>query len=101
MMKRRMLAALLLAFCLLGAPGLVGAESLWSDSGALYDDQKARRIGDVLTIIINESSSAARTGSAWAGETMAPAAKPTAAARMKARRVRAGAEMRGVMAFPW
>ncbi len=63
-MKRRMLAVLLLTFCLLCAPGLAGAESLWADNGGLYGDQKARQVGDVLTIIISESSSAARTGSA-------------------------------------
>lgn len=43
------------------------AASLWSDSSpaaSLYSDRKARAVGDVVTIIINESSSATRAGSA-------------------------------------
>lgn len=43
------------------------ATSLWSDTGAaanLYQDHKAREVGDSLTIIINESSSAVRDGKA-------------------------------------
>lgn len=43
------------------------AASLWVDnspSASLYADRKANAVGDVLTIIINESSSASRTGSA-------------------------------------
>ena len=63
-MKNRLLAMVLLTWCLVGMPMLVGAESLWSDNAGLYGDSKARQVGDVLTIIINESSSAARTGSA-------------------------------------
>ena len=35
------------------------AKSLWRDSGSwsLYSDRKAREVGDILTIVINESSS--------------------------------------------
>lgn len=43
------------------------AASLWSDNSpaaSLYSDRKARAVGDVVTIIINESSSATRSGSA-------------------------------------
>lgn len=43
------------------------ASSLWSDNSpaaSLYGDRKARVVGDVVTIIINESSSATRAGSA-------------------------------------
>ena len=43
------------------------ASSLWKDNSSaasLYSDRKARAVGDVLTIIINESSSATREGSA-------------------------------------
>lgn len=43
------------------------ASSLWSDSSptaSLYSDRKARAVGDVLTILINESSSATREGKA-------------------------------------
>ncbi|EIW15959.1 MULTISPECIES: flagellar basal body L-ring protein FlgH [Pelosinus] len=45
----------------------VSAMSLWSDSGAsssLYGDYKARAVGDTLTIIISENSSANRAGNA-------------------------------------
>lgn len=43
------------------------AMSLWSDSGTgtnLYGDYKARAVGDTLTIIISETSSANRAGNA-------------------------------------
>ncbi len=45
----------------------VQAESLWSDSApasVLFGDQRARTVGDILTIVVNESSSAVRTGTA-------------------------------------
>jgi flagellar L-ring protein precursor FlgH len=38
------------------------AASLWSDQSSMFGDRKARAVGDSLTIIINESSSASRTG---------------------------------------
>ena len=44
----------------------VHADSLWNDSSpttVLFGDQRARAVGDTLTIIINETSSASRTGS--------------------------------------
>lgn len=42
-----------------------GAVSLWSDDGfGLYGDRKARNVGDIITIIISESSSATRANSA-------------------------------------
>ena len=62
-MKRRLLVVLL-TLCIACMPVIAAAESLWSDNAALYGDAKARNVGDVLTIIISESSSAARTGSA-------------------------------------
>lgn len=43
------------------------ASSLWSDNSpaaSLYGDRKARAVGDVVTIIINETSSASREGKA-------------------------------------
>ncbi|MBP2665726.1 MAG: flgH [Firmicutes bacterium] len=42
------------------------ADSLWSDAAptsVIFGDQRARAVGDILTIIISESSTAARTGS--------------------------------------
>ena len=44
----------------------VQAASLWSDTaaaGVLVSDQRARAIGDILTVIVSESTTAARTGS--------------------------------------
>jgi flagellar L-ring protein precursor FlgH len=38
------------------------AASLWSDGGSLFSDRKARAVGDTLTIIISEVSSAKRSG---------------------------------------
>lgn len=43
---------------------VVQAASLWSDSANLYSDHKAHVVGDILTILINESSSASRVGKA-------------------------------------
>jgi len=43
------------------------AMSLWSDAGApisMYSDRKAHAVGDTLTIVISESSSANRAGTA-------------------------------------
>lgn len=62
-MKKNLIAMLTVAFCMAFAP-LAGAESLWSDNPGLYGDFKARSVGDVLTIVISETSSAARTGAA-------------------------------------
>lgn len=45
----------------------VSAMSLWSDTGGnvnMYGDRKAQAVGDTLTIIINENSSANRVGKA-------------------------------------
>lgn len=42
----------------------VQAGSLWSDNSSLYSDHKARAVGDIITIIINETSSATRAGKA-------------------------------------
>jgi len=56
--------ALILATMLLAAVQPAAAVSLWSDQGSLFSDRKARAVGDSLTIIINEVSSASRTGSA-------------------------------------
>lgn len=38
------------------------AASLWNDGGGLFTDRKAHAVGDAITIIISESSSAKRTG---------------------------------------
>jgi flagellar L-ring protein FlgH len=44
----------------------VRADSLWSDSAPtaiIFGDQRARAVGDILTIVVNETSTAARSGS--------------------------------------
>jgi len=45
---------------LLTAAGSVGAESLWTDAktptGSMYADKKAIKVGDIVTIIIEESA---------------------------------------------
>ncbi|MDD4599873.1 MAG: flagellar basal body L-ring protein FlgH [Negativicutes bacterium] len=57
---------ILLGFLIAVMPGgvQVKAASLWSDGANLYSDHKARAVGDILTIVINESSSATRSGQA-------------------------------------
>ena len=48
------------------------ADSLWSDNAltsVLFNDQRARRVGDLLTIVVNESSSAIRVGSSTNNKT--------------------------------
>lgn len=54
---KKFLAAIMIAAFVLGG-GTVEAKSLWVDNGAmsLYADKKARNVGDILTIVINEST---------------------------------------------
>lgn len=60
--------AILLGLMLnLGSASSALAASLWSDApttAGLFGDVKARAVGDSLTIIINETSNASRTGNA-------------------------------------
>lgn len=52
--------------CILGSSS-VQAESLWPDNAGnsiLFGDRKAHAVGDIVTIIINERSSASRSGNA-------------------------------------
>ena len=61
-----LVAAFILAFTALLPMTDVRAESLWSDSSAtsvIFGDQRARAVGDILTIVVNESSTAVRAGS--------------------------------------
>jgi flagellar L-ring protein precursor FlgH len=47
-------------------PGNVFASSLWTDNTAtstIFGDQRARVVGDILTIVVNETLTASRTGS--------------------------------------
>lgn len=62
-MKKIFTAVLIAAFVIAG--GAVEAKSLWVDNGALslYADKKARNVGDILTIVINESTTQSATKS--------------------------------------
>ena len=62
-MKKFFAAILIAAFTLAG--GTVDAKSLWVDGGtmSLYADKKARNVGDILTIVINESTTQTATKS--------------------------------------
>ncbi len=62
---RKRFAILLFLICFACVP-IVSAESLWSDAatGNMFADHKAKAVGDILTIVINESSSAVRSGNA-------------------------------------
>ena len=55
-MKKFFSAILIAAFVI--SCGTVDAKSLWVDNGtmSLYADKKARNVGDILTIVINEST---------------------------------------------
>jgi len=47
----------ILALCLIFGAAPVQAKSLWSDNGwSLYSDHKAHDVGDILTVIINETT---------------------------------------------
>ena len=63
MIKKFFAAALIAAFVFGG--GSVEAKSLWVDGGAmsLYADKKARNVGDILTIVINETTTQTATKS--------------------------------------
>ncbi len=57
-MTKKILAAILMAaFVLAAGLGAAEAKSLWRDNPwGMYADRKARDVGDILTIVINEST---------------------------------------------
>ena len=61
-MIKKFLTAILIAAFVFGG-GTIEAKSLWVDGGAmsLYADKKARNVGDILTIVINESTTQTAT----------------------------------------
>lgn len=61
MTKKFLAAIMIVAFVFSG--GAVEAKSLWVDNGtmSLYADKKARNVGDILTIVINESTTQTAT----------------------------------------
>ena len=62
-MKKFFAAILIATFMLTG--GAVQSKSLWVDNGtlSLYADKKARNVGDILTIVINEATTQTATKS--------------------------------------
>ncbi len=65
----KIFVCVMLGFLCLVVPAIPSASamSLWSDAGTtvnMYSDRKARFVGDTITVIINESSSANRVGNA-------------------------------------
>ncbi|MBP2632380.1 MAG: flagellar L-ring protein [Firmicutes bacterium] len=62
-LKKIVAVAMMCCVVMVGLISNVGATSLWSDDSSLnlFADRKARAVGDSLTIIISESSSASRT----------------------------------------
>ena len=65
-LTKKTCVAMVLGFlvALLSAGVPAQAESLWSDSSNIFADHKARAVGDIITIVINEASSASRSGNA-------------------------------------
>ena len=63
MIKKFFAAILIATFTIAG--GTVEAKSLWVDGGAMsmYSDKKARNVGDILTIVISESTTQTATKS--------------------------------------
>ncbi|MBR6012271.1 MAG: flagellar basal body L-ring protein FlgH [Selenomonadaceae bacterium] len=61
-MWKKIFAVILTAF-FLSVPLTVDAQSLWSDRGNVFADKKARNVGDILTIVINESTTQSMTKS--------------------------------------
>lgn len=61
-MTKKFLASVMIAAFIFGS-GAVEAKSLWVDNGtmSLYADKKARNVGDILTIVINESTTQTAT----------------------------------------
>ena len=61
-MTKKFLAAIMIGAFVFGG-GAVEAKSLWVDNGtmSLYADKKARNVGDILTIVINESTTQTAT----------------------------------------
>lgn len=47
-------------------PQITSEGSLWRNKASLYEDKKARRVNDLVTILINESTSAQKTASTTA-----------------------------------
>ena len=63
-MLKKVFTAVLMATFLISASANVEAKSLWADnSWGMFADNKARNVGDILTIIISESTTQSSTKS--------------------------------------
>ena len=63
-MLKKVLTAILMAAFLISASANVEARSLWADNGwGFFADKKARDVGDILTIVISESTTLSATKS--------------------------------------
>ena len=65
-MKQMLFMTCLAMLLVVAPPGNVFASSLWTDNTAtstIFGDQRARVVGDILTIVVNETLTASRTGS--------------------------------------
>lgn len=56
MLKKIFAVVLTATFLSFSFIGDVQAKSLWSDNTSIFSDKKARNVGDILTIVINEST---------------------------------------------
>lgn len=61
-MKKSLATVLLCAALLCIGMTAASAESLWSDNSNLFADRKARTVGDLVTIVISESTTGSRVG---------------------------------------
>lgn len=60
--RRRLI--LLVAICFVLGSQIALADSLWTDTTNMFSDRRAHAVGDTVTILISETSTAARSGNA-------------------------------------
>lgn len=65
---KRTVTTLLILSLVCCASLTVGATSLWSDGVSLFGDMRARRVGDLVTLIIAEKSQAQQTANTSTGQ---------------------------------
>ena len=63
MLKKIFAVVFTAAFLSVSLIGAVQAKSLWADNASVFSDKKARNVGDILTIVINESTTQSMTKS--------------------------------------
>ncbi|NLL42501.1 MAG: flagellar basal body L-ring protein FlgH [Firmicutes bacterium] len=69
MKHRRLLGKVIMVFVLLTMSAGVLAQSLYpTDAPSMFEDRKARRVGDLVTVIIVEQATARQTASTSAGK---------------------------------